>query len=118
MVTHCFKANIDNRSSGGKPSFKWMMSVQGDSKLTTIAADTQPFGYSPTSAGKAKPIDFIWNIPYGPTLNEGKGGPYQGEAVSMILDNVRIGGPGSSISSVHPLGFAEPKCGPPYPCRD
>jgi hypothetical protein len=109
MVTHCFKANVDNRS-GGSPSFKWMMSVQGSSKLTTIAADTVQYGYSPTAGSKTQqPLDFTFNLPYGGTLNEGDGkGAYGGESISLILDNVRTGGPRSSIANVHPLRFPEP----------
>jgi hypothetical protein len=119
MVTHCFKANIDNRS-GGSPSFKWMMSVQGSNKLTTLAADVVQYGYSPTAGSRTpKPLDFTFNLPYGGSLNVGDGkGAYGGEAVSMILDNVRTGGPRSSIANVHPLRFPEPRCGPPYPCTD
>jgi len=108
MVTHCFKVNVDNRS-GGSPSFKWMMSVQGATKLTTIATDTRQYGYSPFAGStKAQPLDFIFNLPYGSRLNQSDSSAYRNEAVSLVLDNVRIGGPNSSVANVHPLRFPEP----------
>lgn len=143
MLTMVFKINVDNCPlnnannddcpSDGHPYFKWMYSIQGQTKLTTIYEENNvPYGFSPflkgpgTTGTKNQPMEFTFNIPYGGAMNGNRNpynGVYKNGTVSLIIDNVRMGGPGSSVADVHPLRFPEPSCGTPnnpgsFPCTD
>lgn len=117
ITTMCFKYDIDN-SIGGTPYFKWMYNYQGQSTLTTVSGtpSTTRYGYSPlagnSSSNNSPHTPYMeFNTFYGGNLN-GKNSAYSGRykngTVQVILDNVRIGGPSSSIAAVHPLRYEEP----------
>lgn len=109
-VTHVFQFNLDNRTSGGSPIFKWWIRAAGSAPTLVFSDTTTRYGFDDTADSDGWELAMF--LPYkGAWHGATSPGAYTGnknDPFSVSQCCTRMGSASSSFSDVDPDRTAQP----------